>query len=328
MVFDKFIPPFIDFIDTHFNINDHYFMVRGKEKYGLTFKKPYSKNIVYRGKSFFKTLTAVNKAEKIIIHGLWSRHTARLLLLQPWVLKKCYWIMWGGDFYAPEKQNWIKKQVIKRIGHCVTFLKGDYELAQKWYGATGKYEECLAYSSNVFQPLDLPIKSESTLFIQIGNSAKATNNHLEIFEKLRPFKEHDIRLIVPLSYAGDARYISKVIEEGTKIFGGKFEPLTEFMPYEDYLNLLSKIDIAIFNYKRQQGMSNLIALLGLGKKVYIHNDITPYRLFQEIGIHIHDIDHIELTPINETMKAENQRLIRSFFSEERYLKQLKKIFEV
>lgn len=38
------------------------------------------------------------------------------------------------------------------------------------------------------------------------------------------------------------------------------------MPFEEYLGLLAKIDIAILNHKRQQAMGNITTLLGLGKK--------------------------------------------------------------
>jgi len=34
------------------------------------------------------------------------------------------------------------------------------------------------------------------------------------------------------------------------------------MPLDEYLNLLAKIDIAIFNHKRKQAMGNITTLLG------------------------------------------------------------------
>ena len=41
------------------------------------------------------------------------------------------------------------------------------------------------------------------------------------------------------------------------------------LPLSDYLKILGKIDIAIFNHERQQAVGNITSLLGLGKKVYI-----------------------------------------------------------
>lgn len=43
-------------------------------------------------------------------------------------------------------------------------------------------------------------------------------------------------------------------------------PIVDFMDFNEYINFLSTIDIAIFNHKRQQGMGNIITLLGMGKK--------------------------------------------------------------
>jgi len=46
------------------------------------------------------------------------------------------------------------------------------------------------------------------------------------------------------------------------IFREKFKPLVDFIPFDEYLNLLAKVDIAIFNHKRQQTMGNITTLLG------------------------------------------------------------------
>ncbi|WP_083234102.1 TDP-N-acetylfucosamine:lipid II N-acetylfucosaminyltransferase [Candidatus Marithrix sp. Canyon 246] len=75
-------------------------------------------------------------------------------------------------------------------------------------------------------------------------------------------------MFVPLSY-GDPKgvYIKEVISTGTKIFGDKFIPMTEFMDFDKYLNFLGSINITIFNHNRQQAMGNTITLLGFGKKV-------------------------------------------------------------
>jgi hypothetical protein len=34
------------------------------------------------------------------------------------------------------------------------------------------------------------------------------------------------------------------------------------MPFDEYLNLLAKVDIVIFKHKRQQAMGNITTLLG------------------------------------------------------------------
>src|SRR5690606_3405679 len=103
-------------------------------------------------------------------------------------------------------------------------------------------------------------KTDSTVNILVGNSADPSNNHLEILDKLLPYKDADIQIYTPLSY-GDQDHAKLVSEYGKKLFSEKFSPVTDFMKEENYLNFLCSIDIAIFNHKRQQGMGNITTLL-------------------------------------------------------------------
>lgn len=209
--------------------------------------------------------------------------------------------MWGGDFYFPEKQVWIKKQVIKRMGHFITYIKGDYFLAQKWYGASGEYHECFMYPSNLYKEHDIKQKELNTINIQIGNSADPSNNHLDVLSKLVKYKDENIQIFTPLSY-GDQEYAKDVIAKGKELFGEKFVALTDFMPFEKYLEFLGEIDIAIFAHKRQQAMGNTITLLGLGKKVYMRSDISPWQLFNDIDVKVFDVDDIQIDTIDEQTK--------------------------
>ena len=328
MVLDKFIPPFIEFVNKNFNVDEHIYLILDKkhEKYG----KLDAKNIEYitSKKEVFKLLRYVYKSKKIIIHGLWNEHFNQLLFLQPWLLKKCYWVMWGGDFYFPEKQSFIKKQVIKKMGHFITYIKGDYELVQKWYGANGKWHRCFLYPQGVYVDKKYNLgKKKNTTFIQIGNSATPTNNHFEIFEKLLPLKNENIQIYVPLSY-GDLNYAKKVIERGKKLFGDKFNPLTKFIPFEKYIELLADIDIAIFAHNRQQALGNIIMLLGMGKKVYLRSDVTPFRTFNELGIKIFDFNKdISLKSLDEETKNRNNKIIKEVFSEKNLINQWENIFK-
>src|SRR5690606_30619276 len=213
------------------------------------------------------------------------------------------------------------------LGHLVTYIEGDVELARQWYGATGQYHECLMYPSNTYQDLPVPARKETdhTINLLLGNSAYPSNNHLEILERLTPYRNQDIAIYTPLSY-GKEDYASKVIEAGHNLFGDKFKPLTEFMPYEQYLTLLSRIDIAIFNHNRQQGMGNIISLLGLGKKVYMRKDVTPWGMFNNNGIIIHSVDQISLKPFSEHEKQHNISIMKNNFSIATLVSQLNALF--
>ena len=325
MVLDKFIPPFIDFVQDNFESSNHRFMILEKEKYEYGLTKSDTVEWIDKKNKMFTLLSAMYRADKIIIHGLWHPRVNQLLFLQPWLLKKCYHVMWGGDFYFPEKQGWIKKQVVKRMGHFITYIKGDYELVKEWYGAVGEYHECFMYPSNLYKEVDIQPKKHDTINIQIGNSADPTNNHLDILEKLEKYKDEKIKIFAPLSY-GNMEYAQEIANKGKELFGDKFVAMLDFMPFEKYLEFLGEIDIAIFAHKRQQAMGNTITLLGLGKKVYLRNDVTPFETFKDINVKVFDVENIEIDLIDEITKQQNIIRIKEYFSKENYMRQLKNLF--
>lgn len=336
---EKFIPPFIDFLGKHFDLAQHRFWLNGDRN-----RYPYQDNpSIYQVKSgipgkiggYLRLVVELNRAEKVILHNLFDPKLVILLSCMPWLLKKCYWVIWGADLYARKlgKTDWkwrtteiFRAFVIKRLGHLVTYIEGDVRLAREWYGATGQYHECLMYTSNLYREPGITNTLSETINIQVGNSADPSNNHIEALQKLLQHKDKDIKIHVPLSY-GNQEYARTVIRQGSEWFGEKFIPLTEFMPFDKYLELLSRIDIAVFNHKRQQAMGNTITLLGLGKKVFLRSDITPWEMLKKNKIIAYNIEELEISPMDPAVREKNQESIRVNFSTERLVSQLKKIFE-
>ena len=185
------------------------------------------------------------------------------------------------------------------------------------------------YLSNVFDESKYKkcqkIKKDE-VWILVGNSASDTNRHEFAFNKLSKIGLKDLKVIVPLSY-GDLEYRDKILKIGKEIFGSNFYPLLDFLPYEDYLNIIYNIDIALFAHNRQQGMGNLIQLLGLGKKVYLNPETSQWKLCQNLGIKVYDINRdIDLNIDSEELKN-NKKIVKEYFSPENLKKQLKIIFE-
>jgi len=330
----KFTDPFFELIEREFEPAQHFIL-----SHTSVSEWPESlsiKNNSTVGFSWFLAFTrSAYRAEKIIIHGLWDFYVIALLFFQPWLLKKCYWMIFGGDLYdyTSDCRNWkwrlrnfFKRPVIRNIGNLVTYIEGDVELARDWHGATGRWHECIMYTSNIYREHDITIDPHRTINIQIGNSADSSNNHFEIIERLTPFCDENIVIYAPLSY-GNKEYAQSVIKVGKEIFGDKFKPLTDFMPFDQYLNFLGKVDIAIFNHRRQQAMGNIITLLGMGKKVYMRSDITPWPMFKRIGVKVYEASDLELNPIDEHFIKLNRAAIRNNFSEKKLVDQLNKIFE-
>lgn len=335
---DKFISDFINVVEDNFDISQHEFRFFGKkEKYSLKARSSvYIENDLswLNPLMMFNLVHAMVKADKIIVHGLVSSDLVKLLWLMPWILKKTYWVMLGLDLYRYQKRNtsfssklkeFFRRPVIKNMGYLVSYIRGDYELAKKWYGAKGTYIECFMYPSNLYKKYNVPEKKHSGVNILVGNSADPSNNHLEVFDKLEAFKDQEIKIYAPLTY-GNPDYAQTVIELGRQRFGDKFEALTEHMPFNQYLDFLGKIDIAIFNHKRQQAMGNTITLLGLGKKVFMRSDVSQWEFFKSHNIVVYDVDSFEVSQFDQSTLDENKETVKQYFSHDNYLVQLHELF--
>lgn len=337
---DKFIPPFIEFVRKSFNFSEHEFLLTSgmaeKELRSLPNVHLAKKSTLGTLKHYWYAVIKINQADKVILHGLFDPKVVAILFFMPWVLKKCYWVMWGGDLYIYQldERNFKEKiyeffrgSIIKNMGHLVTYIKGDVDLARKWYRADGQYHECIMYPSNVYKDLDVPEKMGVTLNIQVGNSADTSNNHIEVLEKLRIYKDDNILIYVPLSY-GNRQYAEKVIQKGRLLFGKKFIPLTDFIPFDEYIEFLGSIDIAIFNHKRQQAMGNTITLIGLGKIVYMRSDTTQWQFFKDINIEVKSIlGPLSLINLDQDVVIKNTNSIKNFFSLDKLKIELQGIFK-
>ena len=332
---NKFVPQFREIIRENFPGGRHEFIFYGEcpNEPGLVSvdTQVYPKLL----KHFFSLSIRMNRAEKIILHGLFNNHLFYILSVQPWLLRKCYWVMWGGDLYVHEKpiNNWRAKKdeffrrfIIGRVGGLISQIKGDFELAKRWYGANGKYYECFMYPSNLYYDHKLAPKRSDSINIQVGNSADPSNCHIEVLNRLSFLKDQNVKIYAPLSY-GDQSYAKKVVEHGQKIFGDKFVPMMTFIAFDQYLAFMSDIDIAIFNHQRQQAMGNITTLIGLGKKVYLRRGITSWRFLEDMGAVVFDIDNFDIKLQEDGVADRNKKIISNYFSMRNLLQQLRGVFQ-
>ncbi|MDI3478560.1 MAG: hypothetical protein PWQ59_2085, partial [Thermoanaerobacterium sp.] len=338
--------PFFDFIEKNFPANDHCFIILGN--YERQWFKRRENLIILNSQNEEENLRAllsqIKRAEKIFIHSLFFSDLVLLLFLHSHLLEKSYWVLWGGDLYYYKFRNknlkfdsyeLTRERLIKDFGHIVALVPGDYDLAKEWYKTKAKYHYAFYPNPIDFSNLDkIKNSKEGTdrIAIQVGNSADPTNKHIEILSKLARFKEKNIEIITPLSY-GDQQWAKKVTEAGKKLYGGKYKPLLEFLPPEEYGKILNSVDIAIFNHDRQQALGNILALLYLEKKVFIKSDITPWNFFKEKGLIVFDTYELEnltfdeLIYMDENLKERNREIIAKEFSEEKCVELWKNIFD-
>ena len=340
---DKFSAPFIRFLKDNNIYHGQTFLYWGGAPSNV-YPIPHEENVstIQESDSKLQRLSILLRhfyaADKVILHSLFTSALIRFLYLQPWLLRKCYWVIWGGDLYyhieAKDSKSYAsiekrRKRVIGNFGGIICYNRAEYELAEQWYGAKGQFIQSFFYPSNLYEKLDIEVQRTSTVYIQIGNSSDWQNQHIEVLEKLEPYKDEDMILVVPLSYGNASQsYIDEVIHAGHSIFGSKFMPLTSFMEFDKYLEILGRIDIAIFNRNRQQAMGNITTLLGLGKKIYMKNSITSWQLFKELDIKVFDVSDFDLALLDDAVKRSNMEKIKEYFSREHLVEQWRNILGI
>jgi hypothetical protein len=92
---------------------------------------------------------------------------------------------------------------------------------------------------------------------------------------------------------------------------------------------LSGVDICIMYHNRSQAFGNCIALLTLGKKLYLKSKNPLYQLFKSSGLVLYDATQIQALTFEEFSKPlstvevqSNVRLIAELFSSKKRLKYL------
>ncbi|WP_353894436.1 TDP-N-acetylfucosamine:lipid II N-acetylfucosaminyltransferase [Proteinivorax hydrogeniformans] len=303
---EKFNNAYINFVNNNFNSKAHEFVIIGRD-YG--FKIPNNKNISDLKKinlqNLIRLLKKMYKAKKIIIHGLFNSRVLLILFLNPVLLKKVSWVVWGDDLYCYRNKNkslksklreYVRKKSITNFGAVCTLVEGDFELARKWYDVKGQYKPAKYIDVKSRKCLIDMIKNEKRkvgdkTIIHLGNSATETNNHIEMLKILGKFKNENIEIRCPLSY-GSEEYRDEVIRCGKNIFGDKFKPITHFIKKDKFYDLLNEVDIGVFNNDRQQGLGNINPLISLGKKVYLRSNTTVWDSLEGKGIKIYKLESV------------------------------------
>ena len=237
--------------------------------------------------------------DRIVIHQLSNPRLLLYLSLFRWTARRCAWVYWGGDIYYFQyrPRTWphalrefLRRWVIPAIPLVAGLVPGDFEVVRKVYGTRARYLPAFYPLPMDFRTLEAgapPAEANRPVTLLVGNSGDPSNAHEWVFRALARFRPEGLRILSPLSY-GDPVYVASVIALGKELFGDQFTPLTEFLPPEQYARLIREVDAAVMNHGYQQALGNVVALLMLGKKVYVRSDTTPFRYLQDLGVAVFD----------------------------------------
>jgi len=277
-------------------------------------------NSYLKSDDFVKTL---NKCDLLIIHFLNTKYYD--LLSNKKLTPKILWIGWGGDYYwmidtlkgfniykpitytiynkfritryfnyfnRLMKKTIRKKniKIINRINYFAPVLIDDYELIIKnnaWFKPSYFSWNYGTLEDNYIKGLeDFQVSGSD---IMIGNSATITNNHLDILQSLKQSNLENTKIIIPLNY-GDLKYGKLISDKAKSLFGNQVTIINDYLPYDEYLNLVKNCNKVFMGHIRQQAMGNVITLLYFGSKIFFFKESVTYTFLIKSNIKVYLIE--------------------------------------
>ena len=250
----------------------------------------------------------------------------KILRLIPDSLKKYFWL-----FYEKLKLI-LFKRVLKRIDYFYHWNKLDYFYIKSRFTEFNAQFVCFGYNSNWNKVLlSKKIPSNKKIFdkesheleqkIMIGHCSTITLNHISVLNYLSKYNNHNFQIICPLSY-GNNNYKIFLIKYAKEKSLKYFNPIENFIPYEDYKKVISSVSILVMNNIRSQGAGNIHIALAEGKKVYMNPDNTHYQMLIDMGFYVYSMEEffsssIEkiLEPINDDYASINQEKLQDFLDQ-------------
>ena len=167
-------------------------------------------------------------------------------------------------------------QLIRRVDFFQPVISIEYDMMKNIKGFHAEefyYPQC-------FTSYQMEIASHnSDGGILIGNSATFSNNHLDIWDSVKNYIPEGRDVIIPLNYpnADYAEHLSSLIKSNNH----KLHLLKEYLPRDEYFNLVDGCSYAIFGVIRQQAMGNISHCLYRGMKVFLYQDSIVYKYLKK-----------------------------------------------
>jgi glycosyltransferase involved in cell wall biosynthesis len=343
------------FINNKFEMNHHLFLIITNDKKGLKYINAdefTNLKILSYDENKQEIAKLITSCQKLFIHFLTDFFCQ--LIIENNISGKIYWLLWGGDLYnyinfnlfdeytseflnkiGFKHQNYpinvTRRKAIRNVDYVLTWIKEDYELLKSEFTTNAQYKEfiypqilnLISNKKHQGKSLKYNLKNNYKYVFMLGNSGDPSNNHLDVLYFLKRFEQESFCVIAPLSY-GNPIYINYLIKKGKDLLGDKFIPITEFMKEDEYIQLLSQVDVAFMNHNRQQATGNILLLLKLGKKVFMKNSSSIFSTLTNKGIKIFDIGQLNNISFSELVNYgdyieyinNNSSKITNLFSEE------------
>lgn len=283
--------------------------------------------------SLNKIVQLCNNSDLVIMYGLEMYKAYITQNIKPDV--KIAWRFFGAELYNLTKNKYLSdssyKFVIKKSSvifkHLYKLIKtlkliykkeylGNYSIHKTmkqidlfFVYSEEEYRELKDIHNNIPQFLIWPtqkvkMQSEDGCYsnkrnqIIIGNNMSPFNNHLDIIKIIRNIKTNQkIDFIIPFNYNNTHEAYSREVEKQVKDLDS-CKLLTEFIPLEEYHNIITQSKALVHNSYRQMGLGNILNAIQNGVKVYLNEKSSVYHWLVQNGYIVFKIEHLKEDLLN------------------------------
>lgn len=317
---------------------------------GHSFTKCEKVSIVkYPSQEFTRLVNNLHNYSGIVLHGLFWPYMGEIIRKSPDTLKIA-WYFWGAEIYSrPDLMNsfiapltkllfrihnWKNKtninniqwhlpiDLFKRIDFSLTSMYEEFKYAKEYIDSDMQFIWYTYYSieDTIGNLISQRRTGNNVMFC---NSAALENNMFDAMLRMQcpSYKKQikDKEVVMPLSY-GFPWIKNLMLQLGPKCFN-KFIPLVNFIPREQYNEIMINCSTLILPYHSPAGQGNIITALWLGLRVYLSEKCIAYKYFNRLGIKIFsfesDFTRYGCEPLTDNIVEHNKKILLDTYSRKR-----------
>lgn len=320
--------------------------------------------VMRRGDAVYvKMLESLSDYSAIIFHGMFWFYDYEILTRIPSTTKVA-WVNWGGEIYGRkdvyndfisirsriiESLHGCKKYIIKpkianphyelpldvfrRVDYCLTDEREEFEYARNYLQKPDL--QYLMYNYYTLEEVigSLIDKRCNGNNIFMGNCAHNECNYWDAMPLVSRLKNRGQKVIAPLGYG--APWVKNGVKRlGKWLYGNDFMPLMDFLPREQYNELICNCSTMIMPHYVPRAQGNIITALWLGMRVYLSEHNMTYHYFKRLGCTVYSIEKDLkrsnkecFKPMTDEELEHNRKILYATYSRESTMKAVQHIAE-
>lgn len=262
-------------------INTEGLLIKGKIHPNRIFR------LIFRIGISFQTLKIILFSSRFIVsHCLqWQAHALIMARLSG---KRISWICWGDIPRMEFPSNRLMQQYyqfktrlcVRLYDQIITLMTSDKRTIESAFKiARPIIVQPYPARGDVFE-----LKPELTgrRILLLGNSASLIMYYPEVLDAIDITGWDEIICMLNYGHESKQDEVDVFVQKYKERFGKKFNPWRKVVPYEEYLNVLSKSTIYASPCPRQIGLGAIYPMIAMGKKVFVNG--SNYQWLKDLGV--------------------------------------------